>query len=87
MKVGTHKKLVITLWFVLIASVSFGGYKNFIAIYQHTTHEKDVLELINGGYLYSELINPVFTQDGENVKLSLSVKFLDNQTKATDFTV
>ena len=29
-KVGTHKKTVIALWVVLIASVSFGVYKNFI---------------------------------------------------------
>ena len=36
MKVGTHKKSVITLWVVLIASVSFGVYKNFTAIDQHT---------------------------------------------------
>ena len=38
-KVGTHKKTVIALWVVLIASVSFGVYKNFTAIDQHTTHE------------------------------------------------
>lgn len=43
----------------------------------------NVLEPINGDYLYSELINPIFTQDGDNVKVSVSVKFLDNQTKAT----
>ena len=36
-KVGTHKKAVIALWVVLIASVSFGVYKNFTAIDQHTT--------------------------------------------------
>ena len=36
-KVGTHKKTVIALWVVLIASVSFGVYKNFTAIDQHTT--------------------------------------------------
>ena len=30
-KVGTHKKTVIALWVVLIASVSFGVYKNFTA--------------------------------------------------------
>ena len=34
MKVGTHKKSVIALWVVLIASVSFGVYKNFTAIDQ-----------------------------------------------------
>lgn len=43
----------------------------------------NVLEPINGDYLYSELINPVFTQDGENLKVKVAVKFLDNQTKAT----
>ena len=44
-KVGTHKKTVIALWVVLIASVSFGVYKNFTAIDQHTTHEKEIIEL------------------------------------------
>ncbi len=43
----------------------------------------NVIEPINGDYLYSELINPIFSQDGENVKVSVAVKFLDNQTKAT----
>lgn len=43
----------------------------------------NVLEPINGDYLYSELVNPVFTADGDNVKVSVSVKFIDNQTKAT----
>ena len=198
MKVGTHKKSVIALWVVLIASVSFGVYKNFTAIDQHTTHEIETIQLrlndtngienfvknfcksyytwsnnkeaieartqaisayltqelqdlnvdtirtdiptsstvtdvliwdveqsgenaftdtvndatafletffklyptatdkelayyvegnalepINGDYLYSELINPVFTADGDNVKVSVAVKFIDNQTKAT----
>lgn len=45
MKVGTHKKTVIALWLVLIRSVSFGVYKNFTAIDQHTTHEKEIIEL------------------------------------------
>ena len=44
-KVGTHKKTVIALWVVLITSVSFGVYKNFTAIDQHTTHEKEIIEL------------------------------------------
>ena len=43
----------------------------------------NALEPINGDYLYSELVNPVFTADGDNVKVSVSVKFIDNQTKAT----
>ena len=44
MKVGTQKKTVIALWLVLIASVSFGVYKNFTAIDMHTVHEKEVIE-------------------------------------------
>ena len=44
MKVGTHKKTVIALWLLLIASVSFGVYKNFTAIDMHTVHEKEVIE-------------------------------------------
>ena len=44
-KVGTHKKTVIALWVGLVASVSFGVYKNFTAIDQHTTHEKEIIEL------------------------------------------
>ena len=39
--------------------------------------------MINGDYIYSELINPVFTQDGDNLKVKVAVKYLDNQTKAT----
>ena len=42
---GTHKKSVIALWVVLIASVSFGVYKNFTAIDQHTTHEVETIQL------------------------------------------
>ena len=44
--------------------------------------EGNALEPINGDYLYSELGNPVFTKDGGNVKVKVSVKFIDNQTKA-----
>lgn len=44
MKVGTHKKSVTALWLVLIASVSFGVYKNFTAIDRHTIHEKEIIE-------------------------------------------
>ncbi|WP_032544650.1 conjugal transfer protein, partial [Clostridioides difficile] len=45
----------------------------------------NVLEPIGRDYLYSELVNPVFTKDGDNVKVKVAVKFLDNQTKATLF--
>lgn len=45
MKVGTHKRIVIGFWLLLIASISFGIYKNFTAIDQHTTHEVETIEL------------------------------------------
>ena len=45
--------------------------------------EGNALEPINGDYLFSELVNPIFTADGDNVKVSVAVKFIDNQTKAT----
>jgi len=37
----------------------------------------NVLEPIGRDYLYSELVNPIFIKDGDNVKV------IDNQTKAT----
>ena len=43
----------------------------------------NVLEPIGRDYLYSELVNPIFTKDGDNVKVKVAVKFLDNQTKST----
>lgn len=43
----------------------------------------NALEPISGDYLYSELVNPVFTADGDNIKVKVAVKFIDNQTKAT----
>ena len=43
-KVGTHRKSLIALWVVLIASVSFGVYKNFTAIDRHTVHEKETIK-------------------------------------------
>ena len=43
----------------------------------------NVLEPVNCDYLFSELVNPVFIKDGEQVKVSVSVKYLDQRTKAT----
>lgn len=43
----------------------------------------DVLPQVSGDYIYSELINPIFMKDGDNLKLNVSVKYLDQQTKAT----
>ena len=206
MKVGTHKKSVLLLWAVLLASTSFGVYKNFTAIDTHTVHEKEIIQLrlndtngienfvknfakayyswdtskeaieartteiskyltkelqdlnadtirtdiptsatvtnvlvwnvkqsgtddftvdyevdqqvkegeqtqavtenytvtvhvdkdgvmvitqnptlapVSGDYVFSELVNPVFTIDGDNLKVSVSVKYLDNKSKMT----
>ena len=206
MKVGTHKKSVLLLWAVLLASTSFGVYKNFTAINTHTVHEKEIIQLrlndtngienfvknfakayyswdtskeaieartteiskyltkelqdlnadtirtdiptsatvtnvlvwnveqsgtddftvayevdqqvkegeqtqavtenytvtvhvdndgamvitqnptlapVSGDYVFSELVNPVFTKDGDNLKVSVSVKYLDNKSKMT----
>ena len=45
MKVGTHKKSVIALWVVLIASGSFGVYKNFYGYRPAHTHEIETIQL------------------------------------------
>ena len=44
--------------------------------------EDNVIEPIGRDYVFSELINPIFTKDGDNVKVRVSVKFIDNYTKA-----
>lgn len=42
----------------------------------------DTLAPINADFIFSELLNPVYTQDGDSIKASVSVKFIDNKTKA-----
>ena len=42
----------------------------------------NALKPVNTDYLYSELINSLFTMDGDKVKVSVSVKYLDQRTKA-----
>lgn len=41
----------------------------------------DALKHINGEYIFSELVNPIFTKEGENIKVSTGVKYIDQQTK------
>lgn len=41
----------------------------------------DALKPINGDYIFSELVNPIFTKEGKNIKVSTSVKYIDQQTK------
>ena len=42
-----------------------------------------MLALVSGDYVFSELINPVFTKHGDNFKVSVFVKYLDNKSKMT----
>ena len=42
-----------------------------------------VLAPVSGDYVFSELVNPVFTKNGDNLKVSVSVKYLDNKSKMT----
>ena len=64
--------------------------ETFFKLYQTATEKElayyvsgNVIESIGRDYLYSELVNPIFTKDGDNVKVKVAVKFLDNQKKAT----
>ena len=42
-----------------------------------------VLAPVSGDYVFSELVNPVFTKAGDNLKVNVSVKYLDNKSKMT----
>lgn len=42
----------------------------------------DTLAPINADFIFSELLNPVYIQDGDSIKASVSVKFIENKTKA-----
>lgn len=64
--------------------------ETFFKLYPNATEQElsyyvnhDVLPQISGDYIFSELINPMFTKDGDNLKVSVAVKYLDQQTKAT----
>lgn len=44
----------------------------------------EVLKPVTGDYVFSELVNPVFVKDKKgNIVCYVAVKYLDNQTKAT----
>ena len=44
--------------------------------------EEKVMEPVQREYQFAEVLNPVFTKDGDNIKVNVSVKYLDNLTKA-----
>src|SRR5690625_312993 len=43
------------------------------------------LPLVNQAYVFSELINPVFQENENQIKVWVTVKYLDETTKATQF--
>lgn len=64
--------------------------ETFFKLYPNATEKElayyvqgNALPLISGDYIFSELVNPTFTKEGDNLKVNLSVKYLDQQTKAT----
>lgn len=44
--------------------------------------EEHVMEPVQREYQFAKVLNPVFTKDGDNIKVNVSVKYLDNLTKA-----
>ena len=63
--------------------------ETFFKLYPNATEKElayyvkgNVLPQIGGDYLFSQLINPIFTKDGDNLNVSVSVMYIDNQTKA-----
>ena len=45
--------------------------------------QNPTLAPVSGDYIFTELVNPVFTKDGDNLTVSVSVKYLDNKSKMT----
>jgi hypothetical protein len=91
----TKQKLPKTMFFLLTCKAD--QEKNrmvsknlFFKLYPTATEKelayyvKDgVIAPVSGDYVFSELVNPVFTKDGDNLKVSVSVKYLDNKSKMT----
>lgn len=44
--------------------------------------KENILKPINGEYIFSELVNPIFRKEGKNIKVLTSVKYIDQITKA-----
>lgn len=45
--------------------------------------DEDVLKPIRKTYVFSELVNPIYKRGDSQVTVSVAVKYLDPQTKAT----
>lgn len=62
--------------------------ETFFRLYPSATEQelsyyikKSVLKPINNNYLFAELINPVYTKVGKDLRVKLFVKYLDQQTQ------
>lgn len=58
-----------------------GTYITHVGIYQGNNRMYHAGDPIGKDYVFSELINPVYNWSGNQVLVSVSVKYLDNRTK------
>ncbi|EDT81499.1 conjugal transfer protein [Clostridium botulinum] len=63
--------------------------KTFFRLYPTATEKElsyyvknNVLKPIGKDYVFVELLNPIYTKKGNQIEISVSVKYLDKQTKA-----
>ncbi|GAB2561761.1 conjugal transfer protein [Shouchella clausii] len=66
--------------------------ETFFSFYPTATNKElayyvkdQALPLVNQAYVFSELINPVFQEDEDQIKVSVTVKYIDEVSKATQF--
>ena len=85
-----NKSLSLKAKGVLSLMLSLPDNWNYNKLYPTATEKelayyvKDgVIAPVSGDYVFSELVNPVFIKDGNNLKVSVSVKYLDNKSKMT----
>ncbi len=85
-KVNPHKKVVIALWVLLGLSFSFAFFK----LYPTATASElsyyvndGILKPIGKEYIFQELVNPIHNRKDNQVTVSLTVEYIDQQTKAT----
>ncbi|MBY7141786.1 conjugal transfer protein [Virgibacillus sp. NKC19-3] len=72
--IGKRKKSVIFLWVLLVSSLTFGIYKNFTAIDQHTIHEVEKIEtsIIDTNAIENftkQFVRDYYTWENESEKL------------------
>lgn len=74
-----------------IRNDALGFLETFFKLYPEATESElsyyvrnNALEPIDGGYVFSEIVNPVMVMEDDNViRVTLAVKYLDSYTKMT----